>query len=64
MGWLLSWRGMATRNAKAGGIFLTVGILVGFGWGAAVGEPMMGILIGTALGAVAALALWLLDRRR
>jgi hypothetical protein len=55
---------MAKRNSKAGGVFLTVGILVGFGWGAAAGDPMKGILIGTALGAAAALLLWLLDRRR
>lgn len=60
----LAWRGMAKRNTQAGGIFLTVGILVGFGWGAAAGDPMKGILIGTALGAAAAVALWLLDRRR
>lgn len=60
----LAWRGVVKRNTHAGGIFLTVGILVGFGWGTAAGEPMKGILIGTALGAAAALALWLLDRRR
>ena len=55
---------MARRNARAGGIFLTLGILLGFGWGVAAGEPMQGILVGTALGAMAALVLWLLDRRR
>jgi hypothetical protein len=55
---------MATRNARSGGIFLTIGILAGCGWGIAVGEPMKGILAGTALGAAAALLLWLLDRRR
>ena len=55
---------MAKRNTQAGGIFLTVGILIGFGWGVAAGDPMKGILIGTALGAAAALAVWLLDRRR
>ena len=57
-------RGMARRNAQAGGIFLTLGILVGFGWGAFAGEPMKGILAGTLVGAAAALLLWLLDRRR
>jgi hypothetical protein len=55
---------VATRNSKAGGIFLTVGILAGFGLGIAVGEPMKGILAGTAIGIAAALLLWLLDRRR
>ena len=48
----------------AGGIFLTVGILAGFGWGIAVGEPMIGVLAGTAIGVAAAVLLWLLDRRR
>ena len=60
----LSWRPMARRNTQAGGIFLTIGIFVGFGLGVASGNPMMGILIGTALGAVAAALLWLVDRRR
>ena len=60
----LAWRGMAQRNAKAGGIFLMVGILAGFAWGVARGEPMLGILAGTALGIAAALLLWLVDRRR
>ena len=54
---------MAKRNARAGGIFLTIGILAGLVWGIAEGNPMKGILIGTALGALAALLLWLLDRR-
>lgn len=55
---------MARRNARSGGIFVTIGILAGGGWGIAVGEPMKGILAGTALGVAAALLLWLLDRRR
>jgi hypothetical protein len=55
---------MATRNARSGGIFLTIFILAGFGWGVAAGEPMKGVLIGTGLGAAAALASWFLDRRR
>jgi dolichyl-phosphate-mannose--protein O-mannosyl transferase len=54
---------MARRNARSGGIFLTIAILAGFAWGMAAGNPMKGILIGTALGALAALLLWLLDRR-
>jgi hypothetical protein len=55
---------MATRNAQAGGIFLTLGILIGAGTGIAAGDPMKGVLIGTAVGAGAALLLWLIDRRR
>ena len=55
---------MARRNALSGGVFLTIGILAGFAWGAATSEPMLGILVGTAIGAAAAILLWLLDRRR
>jgi len=57
-------RAMVRRNAQAGGVFVTIGILAGFAWGAASGEPMKGILAGTAIGAAAALLLWLIDRRR
>ena len=55
---------MATRNARSGGIFLTIGILAGFGWGVAAGTPMKGVLIGTGIGIAAALLLWLVDRRK
>ena len=55
---------MVRRNARSGGIFLTIGILAGFGWGTAAGEPMKGVLAGTAVGAAAALLMWLYDRRR
>ncbi|MEO6359433.1 MAG: hypothetical protein ABIO43_02520 [Sphingomicrobium sp.] len=49
---------------KAGGFFLTITILGGFALGVAAGEPMKGVLIGTAIGAFAAVLLWLADRRR
>jgi len=55
---------MARRDTRSGGIFLTIGILAGTGWGLAAGAPMKGVLIGTGLGLAAALLLWLLDRRR
>jgi hypothetical protein len=55
---------MATRSARSGGIFLTIGILAGFGWGIAAGAPMKGVLIGTGVGIAAALMLWLVDRRK
>lgn len=55
---------MARRNAQAGGIFLTVGILGGFAWGIASGNAMLGVLAGTGAGIAAAVLLWLLDRRR
>ena len=55
---------MARRNAHAGGIFLMVGILAGFIFGAAMGQTMAGVLAGTGLGIAAALLVWLVDRRR
>ncbi|HWJ60245.1 MAG TPA: hypothetical protein VNR68_11540 [Sphingomicrobium sp.] len=48
----------------AGGCFLTATILAGFFGGLAIGNPMKGVLIGTAAGAAAAVLLWLIDRRR
>jgi len=57
--------GAAMRGSvtKAGGCFLTVCILGGFVAGLAIANPMKGVLIGTALGAAIAIALWLVDRR-
>ena len=51
-------------NKRAGGCLLTLCILAGFPLGLAIGNPMKGILIGTGVGIVAALALWLIDRGR
>lgn len=39
-------------------------ILLGTVAGIALGNPMQGVLIGTGIGIVAAIAVWLLDRRR
>ena len=63
---LAVWHGaaMARRNPQAGGILLMLGILAGFAIGVATGQLMLGTLAGTALGIAAALAVWLLDRRR
>lgn len=55
---------MDKRFTQAGGFFLTLTILGGFAFGVAAGEPMKGVLIGTAIGAAAAALLWLVDRRR
>jgi hypothetical protein len=51
-------------SSRAGGCFLTVCILGGFPLGLAIGDPMKGILIGTATGIVLAVATWLVDRKR
>ena len=55
---------MVQRTTRAGGFFLTICILGGPVAGVSIGDPMTGILVGTALGAVLALAMWLIDRRR
>jgi hypothetical protein len=51
------------RNARAGGCFLTICIMLGFVGGLAIQNPLKGTLIGTAIGAVLALVLYLVDRR-
>lgn len=55
---------MRGSTTKAGGCFLTIFILCGFVGGLAIGNPMKGVLIGTAAGSVLALATWLIDSRR
>lgn len=54
---------MERRAARSGGCFLTLTILGGFIAGLATGNPLRGVLIGTVLGAAAAVLLWLIDRR-
>ena len=51
-------------KTRAGGCFLTLFILAGFPLGLAMGNPMKGILIGTAAGIAFALIVWLIDRLR
>lgn len=55
---------MDASRSRAGGCFLTIFILLGFLFGLAIQNPLKGALIGTAIGAVLALATWLIDRRR
>ena len=56
--------GMRGSTTRAGGCFLTLFILAGLPLGLAIGNPMKGVLIGTAIGAALALILWLVDRPR
>ena len=60
------WHGapMASRTTHAGGCFLTLFILGGFIAGLAMRNPMKGVLIGTAAGAILAILIWLVDRGR
>jgi UDP-N-acetylmuramyl pentapeptide phosphotransferase/UDP-N-acetylglucosamine-1-phosphate transferase len=55
---------MANRTPTAGGFFLFVAVTIGLVWGAATGQAMRGVLIGTAVGIALALVTWILDRRR
>ena len=55
---------MENRSTMAGGLFLMLAILLGTIWGVVIGQPMLGVLRGTGIGIVAALLVWLLDRRR
>ncbi len=55
---------MQHRPRAAGGFFLMAAILIGFAWGVWQGVPVLGALIGTAIGMVAAVTTWLVDRRR
>lgn len=52
------------RTAAAGGIFLFLGPVVGAVYGISRGEPILWMLYGFAAGAVLAIAVWLIDRRR
>lgn len=52
------------NTSRAGGCFLTVFILAGFPLGLALGNPMRGVLIGTGIGIVLAVAIWLIDTRK
>lgn len=60
------WHGASMRDStgKAGGFFLTLGILAGLVAGVAIGNTMGGVLIGTLAGIALALLTWLIDRRR
>ena len=55
---------MQGSTTRAGGCFLTLFILLGFLFGLSIQNPLKGVLIGTAIGAVLALATWLIDKRR
>lgn len=47
-----------------GGIFIVIGLFAGILIGRAYGQISFGLVVGLAIGVVAALALWLWQRRR
>jgi len=51
-------------STRAGGCFITLFILLGFLYGLSIQNPLKGTLIGLAVGAVLAIATWLIDRSR
>lgn len=53
-----------SRGTSAGGFLIAVGAIGGAAVGFAIDEVTPCFLIGTALGIAAAIALWLVDRRR
>lgn len=55
---------MARRNHAAGGFFLVLAIIGGFAWGAMSGMPVFGAIVGTLVGVLLAVGVWLIDRRR
>lgn len=55
---------MDRSRTRAGGCFLTIFILLGFGYGLSIRDPLKGTLIGLAIGALFAIGVWLVDSRR
>jgi hypothetical protein len=53
---------MAQASRTSGGIFIALGVLIGFVVGIAKGQPTIGVLAGTGLGIAAALLWWLVKR--
>ena len=56
--------GVAQARATSGGIFIALGVLIGFVVGIVKGQPTIGVLAGTALGIAATLILWLVQTRK
>lgn len=55
---------MTTPTPIAGGFFLVLPLMLGFGWGLATHRAMEGAIYGAAVGIVLALIIWLIDRLR
>ena len=55
---------MNNRPSTAGGFFLILAILAGFGVGVYGGQALLGTLAGTLVGTLIAIAVWLKDRKR
>jgi hypothetical protein len=53
---------MQGSRTRAGGCFLALFLLLGFVYGLSIRNPLKGVLIGLAIGAVLAVATWLIDK--
>ncbi len=52
------------RSPRSAGILLAIFPIVGAIVGGKMGQPSLGLVTGTGVAAVAAIAFWLVDRRR
>lgn len=52
------------RPSMAGGFLLAVSIMAGTIIGGLLGQPSLGLLMGTAIGIAIGAAIWLVDRKR
>lgn len=55
---------MEPHNPRAGGCLLMIAIMLGFLVGLSTGDAMRGVILGTGVGIVIAVAVWLMDKRR
>ena len=55
---------MTERPTQAGGFFLILAILTGFGVGVMIGQPLFGTIVGTLVGTAIAVAVWVRDSKR
>lgn len=55
---------MTTPTPMAGGFFLILPIVVGFGWGLTSGRALQGAIVGLGVGLVLAAIVWAVDRWR
>ena len=54
---------MERRNTRGGGALVAIGTIVGTISGGLLGQPSAGLLVGLGVGVLAAVLIWLNDRR-